>query len=173
MLYELGEQASEPHADLAAERADYWSRSLRAADWIAARSPRVQDGMRILTVRCQAKGCHLAEVFRLPLPDGGERFLGVTRTVRGTGVSGFLNWAFTDSWWEPMYLPSGCRHGHHRLSTGWLVECVSLVRGWHHALTSLEETRSQYPPAMQRCIARRTFHPEMQVAWRQSWGTSS
>ena len=99
MLFELGQQSSEPLADLNAEREFYWAQAARAASWLDGRPQKVRLSMRVLTVRCEHGGCVLAEVFRFPLANGGERYLASPRTRRGDNRShGFLNWAFSDDW---------------------------------------------------------------------------
>jgi len=175
VLSELGQQSWELLADRKAEREFYWAQAARAANWLDEGSQKVRRSMRVLTVRCEHGGCLLAEVFRFPLADGGERYLASPRTRRGNSRShGFLNWAFSDDWRGlPMYLPSGCRHGAFRLGTGWLFECVGLLRGWHHALETVESMRSHYPLPMQDALRSAVFHPGMQLAWRENWHSNS
>lgn len=175
MVFELGQQSLEPLADLDAERAFYWAQAARAARWLDEQPEKVRRSMRVLSVRCESGGCLLAEIFRFPLADGGERFLASPRTRRGDiRRHGFLNWAFSDDWrGMPMYLPSGCRHGGFRLGTGWLMECVGLLRGWHHALETVDSMRSQYPLQMQKALRSAVFHPGMQAAWREGWHSNS
>ena len=171
MLSEIGQQSSEPLADLKAEREYYCAQAARAASWLDEQPQKLRLSIRVLTVRCERGGCVLAEVFRFPLENGGERFLASPRTRRGDHRShGFLNWAFSDDWrGMPMYLPSGCRHGAFRLGTGWLLDCVALLRGWHHASETVESVRSHYPLPMQKALRSAVFHPGMQAAWRENW----
>ena len=175
MLSDFGQQSLESLADLKAEREFYWAQAARAASWLDEQSQKIRLSMRVLTVRCEQRGCLLAEVFRIPLADGGERFLASPRTRRGANRShGFLNWVFSDDWrGMPMYLPSGCRHGAFRLGTGWLLECVGLLRDWHHASETVESMRSKYPLPMQRALRSAVFHPGMQVGWRENWPSNS
>jgi hypothetical protein len=171
MLSELGQQSVQTFADLDAERKFYWAQAARAARWIYDQPRTVRSRYRVLCVRCEDGGCLLAEVFRLPLDDGGERYLASPRTRRGDNPRhGFLNWAFSDDWrGMPMYLPAGCRHGVHRLGTGWLMEAVGLIRGWHHRFETVEHMRAQYPVHMQKALRSAVFHPGMQTAWRDGW----
>jgi hypothetical protein len=175
VLGELGKQSSQLLADLDAEREFYWAQAARAASWLDSRPQKVRLSVRVLTVRCEQGGCLLAEVFRLPLDGGGERYLASPRTRRGANRShAFLNWAFSDDWrGMPMYLPSGCRHGAFRLGTGWLDECVGLLRGWRHASETVESMRSQYPTSMQKALRSTVSHPGMQASWRENWSSNS
>lgn len=169
LLSKLGEQSSDGFIDLDAEQDFYWAQAARGAAWAYAQPQKIRVAIRVLTVRCEHRGCLLAEVFRFPLTDGGERYLASPRTRRGEKTRpGFLNWAFSDDWQGmPMYLPAGCRHGGFRLGTGWLLECVGLLRGWHHAMESVESMRSGYPLSMQHALRSAVFHPGMQVDWRE------
>jgi hypothetical protein len=168
VLSDLVQPSLEPLADLDAERDFYWAQAARAARWLDRAPEKVRRSMRVLSVRCEHGGCLLAEVFCIPLTDGGERYLASPRTRRGDNSRcAFLNWAFSDDWrGMPMYLPSGCRHGAFRLGTGWLIECVGLLRGWHHAAETVESMRSHYPLQMQKALRSAVFHPGMHVAWR-------
>ncbi len=175
MLSELGQQSPEPLPDLDAERAFYWAQAERAGTWIYAQPSKTRGALRVLTVRCEDGGCLLAEVFRLPLSGGGERYLASPRTRRGQSPRhAFLNWAFSEDWrGMPVYLPSSCRHGSFRLGTGWLDESVGLIRGWHHNFETVETMRSSYPPLMQKALRSKVFHPGMEQAWRGGWATDS
>jgi hypothetical protein len=167
MLHELGRQ-DDPHGvygDLGAEQELHAERSEAAYEWLAEQVPRVVDGMRVLRVRCPSGGCLLGEVYRFPLEARGERFLARSITNR-VSHAGFINWAFSDDWTGPrVWYPAACRHGQAKLARAWLLDLVGLVRGWHHALETVEQARAKAPEAEQRGIARRTFHPEA-PAWR-------
>ena len=171
MLSQLGQQSDQPLVDLDAEREFYWAGAGRAGRWLFDQSEGVRRSTRVLSVRCEEGGCLLAEVFRLPLAGGGERYLASPRTRRGDNARhGFLNWAFSDDWrGMPMYLPSGCRHGAHRLGTGWLIECVGFLRGWHHMDETVEQMRAHYPQQMQKAMRSTVFHPGMQEVWMDGW----
>jgi hypothetical protein len=168
VLYELGVQVYRPEiaGDLAAERQLHDDRSAAAYDWLVAQPDRVSDGMRVLQVRCPAKGCLLCEVYRFPLPKSGERLLARSITSRGFAHVGFLNWAFSDDWSGPrVWYPAGCRCGQAKIERAWLIDLVALMRGWHHEMETLEEMRASAPEAEQRGFARRTFHPKAE-SWR-------
>lgn len=167
VLYELGRQGdpNDIYGDLDAERALHAERSVGAYEWLAVQSRRVVDGLRVLHVRCPSRGCLLAEVFRFPLAQGGERFLARAVTTQAERV-GFLNWAFSDDWNGPeVWYPTSCRHGQAKIERAWLLDLVGLVRGWHHALETLEEAIAMHPEAERRGLAKRTFHPKVEV-WR-------
>lgn len=135
--------------------------SERAAVLLDGLTTQARRRMNVLQVRCRTGGCRLGEVFRFPLEGSSERFLFIGITSVGRRRARFLNWGFTDGWsGPPVWFPAGCHHGHGKLERAWLLDLVGLVRGWHHAMRSVEEERSLAPEELQRGIARRVFHPQ-------------
>lgn len=166
-LFDLGEQPPGDYwGDLPQEKGIYWDYSYRAANWIIKRPSRVAAGLRVFVVRCPERGCYLSDVYRLPLRSGGERFIVVTNMVRGESKCGFLNWVFSDDWrGPPVYFPATCRHGSVRLERAWLLDCLAIVYGWHHAMETEEDAFEKSSVEQRRGRARRVFHPPAQV-WR-------
>lgn len=167
-LWWLGQAASdEVYGDLPAEREVHRQQSQLASHWLDDQPAAILERMRVFRVRCPQQGCLLAEVFRFPLHDSGERYLARSATRSSAVASnGFLNWAFSDDWaGPPVWFPASCRCGEAKLERGWLLDLVGLVRGWHHAMRTLEQDRASFPVSEQRGRARRTFHPKPEV-WR-------
>lgn len=167
VLFELGEQpANGPYDDLPAEREVYWDRSYEAANWLIKLPRRVQANMIVCMVRCPRKGCSLADVYRLPLAGGGERYLAITNLARGESRCGFLNWAFSDDWHgPPVYFPAGCRCGHVRLGRAWLLDIVASMHEWHNRPAAAEKYSATVPEHIRRGLASGVFHPDP-AAWR-------
>ncbi|MBX7264600.1 hypothetical protein KIF24_08295 [Micromonospora sp. Llam7] len=156
----------ESYGDLAAEREEYDARVYKAAVWFRSLPDAVIRRQRELIVRCPPHGCELAEVYRIDLPSGGQRYLFLGQAARCETVPGFLNWAFSDDWGGPVvWWPVGCRHGQAKLERAWLDDCLAFVNGWKHGLETIEEFLAKAPQEIRRGIARRTFHPKPEV-WR-------
>ncbi len=148
------------------EKREHAEASKKVAEWLGCLAAATQERMRVLEVRCPTRGCRLGQVYRFPLPEAGERFPFVGVTGAGRRHEGFLNWAFTDDWYGPtVWYEVGCRHGHGRLERAWLLGVVGLVRGWHHAMETVEEARAKAPEQDRKSIARRVFHPPLGM-WR-------
>lgn len=147
------------------ERETHRLASEAAFHWLEKQTPRLVRRLTVFSVRCPSRGCLLAEVYKLPLRRGGERFLARSITNRWTRAE-ILNWAFTDDWVGPtVWYPVGCRHGNGTVERGWLLDLAGLREGWHHAMETVEEARSRAPKAEQRGIKRGVFHPKPEL-WR-------
>jgi hypothetical protein len=168
MVRPMDERSIPPeiHGNLAAEQEFYVIQSESADEWLRKLHPSVHAQLWIMEIRCPVKGCLLGQVFRIPLKDDGERFLFVGSTLARGPQARILNWGFSDDWsGPPVWFPVTCRHGQAKLERAWLLDLVGLVRGWHHALETIEEVRRKAPVAEQRGIRRRVFHPKPEV-WR-------
>lgn len=156
----------EPYGDLDAERQEYDDRAYETAVWFRSLPDAVIRRQRELIVRCPPRGCELAEVYRIDLHSGGQRYLFLGQAARGETIPGFLNWAFSDDWNGPVvWWPVGCRHGQAKLERAWLDDCLAYANGWKHGLETMEEFLARAPEEIRRGIARRTFHPKGE-AWR-------
>jgi hypothetical protein len=152
--HEYAEQNPTPLTNLAAQREEHGSKSEAAARWLDSLPAAAAAHIRVLEVRSPVRGCKIGQVYRFPLRGGGERFLFLGVISTGRRTESFLNWAFSDDWsGPPVWYPVGCRHGHAKLERAWLLDLVGLVKGWHHALETVEEARAS-AEAEQRGIAR-------------------
>jgi hypothetical protein len=155
----------EPYGDIAAERAEYETRVHEAATWYLNLSDRTARAMREYEIRCPERGCGLAEVVRLPLSNGGHRYLFLGYTLKLTNP-GFLNWAFSDDWSGPLvWWPVGCRHGQAKLERAWMFDVLVYIHGWTGPGETVDQLRQQASETVRRGLARRVFHPEP-VVWR-------
>jgi hypothetical protein len=160
---DLAEQARRQRDAEQRMRVEFAERATAAYEWLLNQSTHVVDAMCVLRVRCPIRGCLLAEIFRFPEPDGGERFLARTITTLHSHAA-FLTvtcWTYEPA---PLY-PAGCRHGQALVEHFWLDDLVGLVRGWTGPRQTVEQLWADAPESERRGIRRRTFHPPAS-AWR-------